>query len=396
VNGPSVPAIFHYACFNLALKSFLRDPGDGRMQPQIPASSLSWGLLLGAILRLNSAHRLEWLARSADRKETGLGAGFGDDALAYFTERLDPEVIRHRAAATLKLAKRNKVFEETAFIGLAIDGTGAGRSTKGVCPLCHPVQDSQGKLTSQIHHFVMISVVGAGITLPFDAEPYKPDDSEYGAGKRLLKRSVSHLGPRFADYVVVDAKFATAPFLHTADGVGIPVIARLKANLPELSTAVEARFSNQPPTVTFQHGEDWIEAWDADDFDPWETLAWPTVRVLRYRQHKPDGSIVQADWLTDFSIARLGTRSFFKLAKSRWEIENQGFNDAKNLYGMEHIQHHHPNSMLVNWLFLLLALIVERLYRTRYLHRGDHPILSAMKLKDTLWLCLRPAHADTS
>lgn len=396
MKGPSVPAIFHYACFNLALKSFLRDPGDGRMQPRIPASTLSWGLLLGGILRLNSANRLEFLARTADRKETGLGAGFGDDALAYFTERVDPELIRHRTAATLKLAKCNKVFEETAFIGLAIDGTGAGRSTKGVCPLCHPVEDSQGNVTGQIHHFVMISVVGAGITLPFDVEPYKPGDSEYGAGKRLLKRSVSHLGPRFADYVVVDAKFATAPFLHTAAEVGIPVIARLKANLPELSTAVEARFSNQPPTVTFQHDEDWIEAWDADDFDPWETLAWPTVRVLRYRQHKPDGTVVQADWLTDFSIARLGTRSFFKLAKSRWEIENQGFNDAKNLYGMEHIQHHHPNSMLVNWLFLLLALIIERLYRIRYLHRGDHPVRSSMQLKDILWLCLRPAHADSS
>jgi hypothetical protein len=145
VKGPSVSAIFHYASFNLALKSFLRDPGDGRMQPRFPASTPSWGLLLGAILRLNSAHRLEWLARTADRKETGLGAGFGDDALAYFTERLDPEVIRHRAAATLKLAERNKVFEETACIGLAIDGTGAGRSTKRIRYLHrgdHPVRSS--------------------------------------------------------------------------------------------------------------------------------------------------------------------------------------------------------------------------------------------------------------
>jgi hypothetical protein len=396
VKGPSVASIFHYASFNLALKSFLDHPGDGRMQPQIPASSLSWGLLLGTILRLNSAHRLEWLARSADRQEIGLATGFGDDALAYFTERVDPEVIRHRAAATLKLAKRNKVFEETAFIGLAIDGTGAGRCAKGTCPLCHPVQDSQGKVTCRVHHFVMISVVGAGITLPFDVEPYPPGDSEYGAGQRLLKRSVRHLGPRFADYVVVDAKFATAPFLHTAEGVVIPVIARLKPNLPQLSAAVEARFANQPPTVTFPHGADRIEAWDADDFDPWETLTWSTVRVLRYRQHKPDGTVIQADWLTDFSIARLGTRSLFRLAKSRWEIENQGFNEGKNLYGMEHIQHHHPNSLLVNWLFLLLALIIERLYRNRYLHRGTHPVLTALQLKDTLWLHLRPAGADTS
>ena len=396
MKGPSVREIFHYACFTLALKSFLHQPGDGRMQPEIPASSLSWGLLLGAILRLNSAHRLEWLARAADRKETGLATGFGDDALAYFTERVDPEVLRHRAAATLKLAKCNKVFEGTAFIGLAIDGTGAGRTTKQACPLCHPVKDSQGSITSHVHNLVMISVVGAGITLPFDVEPYKPGDSEYTAGKRLLKRAVSQVGPRFADYVVVDGKFATAPFLHTADRVKIPILARLKENLPELSAAVQARFGQPPPKESFQFGEDWIEVWDADDFDPWSSLNWPTVRVLRYRQHKKDGTIIQADWLTNFPIARLGTRSFFKLAKSRWEIENQGFNDGKNRFGMEHIQHHHPNSMLVNWLFLLLALMVERLYRIRYLHRGTHPIPTSMQLKDTLWLHLRPAHADTS
>ena len=64
--------------------------------------------------------------------------------------------------------------------------------------------------------------------------------------------------------------------------------------------------------------------------------------------------------------------------------------------GRSHIQHHHPNSMLVNWLFLLLALIIERLYRNRYLHCGTHPVLTAMQLKDTLWLNLRPVGADTS
>jgi hypothetical protein len=396
VKGPTVLSIFHYASFTLALKSFLNQPGDGRMHPEIPASCLSWGLLLGALLRLNSANRLEWLANFADRKELGLATGFGDDALAYFTERVDPEVIRRRLAATLKLAKANKVFDETAFIGLAIDGTGAGRTTKTACPLCHPIKDSQGKVTCQLHYFVMVSVVGSGITLPFDAEPYQSGDSEYAAGKRVLKRAVSHLGPRFADYIVADGKFATAPFLHTADAVGLPILARLKDNLPELSAAVQARFSQSAPTMTFQHGQDWVEVWDADDFDPWEALSWPTVRVMRYRQHKKNGTIIQADWLTNFPIARLGTRSFFKLAKSRWEIENQGFNDGKNLYGLEHIQHHHPISMLVNWLFILLALMIERTYRIRYLHRGSHPRITAMQLKDTLWLNLRPAGPNTS
>ena len=117
-------------------------------------------------------------------------------------------------------------------------------------------------------------------------------NSEYAAGKRLLQWAVSHLGPRFANYVGSDAKFATAPFLHCSDQVGLPILARLKQNLPELAAAVEARFSPQPPTDTFLYGEHRNEVWDADDFDPWSTLDWPTVRVLRYRQHKKNGTII--------------------------------------------------------------------------------------------------------
>jgi hypothetical protein len=51
------------------------------------------------------------------------------------------------------------------------------------------------------------------------------------------------LGSRFADYVVVDAKFATAPFLHEAGKQGLRVIARLKDNLPELHQAAQQRFA---------------------------------------------------------------------------------------------------------------------------------------------------------
>ena len=48
-----------------------------------------------------------------------------------------------------------------------------------------------------------------------------------------------------------------------------------------------------PPIDTFQRGEDRIEVWDAGDFDPWETLDWRTVRLMRYRQREKDGSVVQ-------------------------------------------------------------------------------------------------------
>jgi hypothetical protein len=40
---------------------------------------------------------------------------------------------------------------------------------------------------------------------PVDVEPYRPGDSEYAAGQRLLRRVRVSLGARFIDYVVVDA-----------------------------------------------------------------------------------------------------------------------------------------------------------------------------------------------
>ena len=384
---PAPRRLFHYVTQCLRLDHYLKQPGDGRPQPQIPARLLLWALLICRLLRESSFLAVEQLVRSATRA-LALSRSFGDDALRYFTERLDPAPTRAALIEVLHRAKRNKAFENSRFIGLAIDATGAGRCRQSGCPLCRPQRNAHQEVIGYSHHVSVISVVGTGLSLPFDAEPYGPGDSEYAASQRLLKRAATALGPRFADYLVVDGELATAPFLHAAGRARLHVVARLKTNLPELWQQVEKRFRQQPPTRVYRDGNDRVEIWDADDFDPWETLQWNTVRVIRYRQHKPDGSVVQADWLTDFSPRPVGTLSLYHMAKSRWEIENQGFNDAKNRYGFEHICHHQANSILMGWLLTLLAMVIERLYRIRHLHRGLHPVRTAEDLCRLLWLSL--------
>ncbi len=379
------------------MQRYLQSPGDGRRQPQIPARTLLWALLVGQILRQSSFHAVESLARSAARRPLSLSAPFSDDALSYFTERLDPSATRRALISVLRRVKRNKAFDDCYWIGLAVDGTGAGRRTRQGCSLCRPQRNAAKQIIGYQHSLVMISVVGTGLSLPFDVEPYGPADSEYAAGQRLLRRAVGSLGKRFAQYVVVDGEFATAPFLHTAGDLGLRVVARLKDNLPELFRAAQKRFHSQPPSTVFRQGNDRVEIWDADDFDPWETLRWETVRVFFYRQHKPDGRVVEAYWLTDFSSSKVGARSLFHMAKSRWEIENEGFNEAKSHHGLEHICHHHANSLLIGWLMVLLALTIERLYRLRYLRRGTHPLRTSAQLLLALWVNLfRPCPADTS
>ncbi|MGH7672849.1 MAG: hypothetical protein ACREMC_08110 [Gemmatimonadales bacterium] len=390
MTKPTPRRLWKYVCGRLRLTPYLRGPGDGRDQPQIPAPVLVWVLLVGQVLREWSFHGLEALVRSPARRALRVPREFGDDALAYFTERLDPGPTRTALAATVRRAKRNKAFSARRWIGVAIDGTGAGHGRAEGCALCHPLRDAQDQVIGYLHHFAMISVVGAGLALPFDVEPYGPGDSEYVAGQRLLERAVAHVGRRFADYVVVDGEFATAPFLHVAGALGLRVVARLKANLPTLFAAAQARFAGAPPTLTIEDRGERIELWDADDFDPWETLRWPTVRVLRYRQHKPHGLVVEAYWLTDLPLQRVSSRLLYGFAKSRWEIENEGFNDGKTRHGMAHITHHHANSLLVGWLLTIFALTIERLYRLRYLRRGCHRPATAIEFVRLLRLSLCP------
>jgi hypothetical protein len=397
VNGPTPRRLRTYVAKCLGLKSYLQSPGDGRSYARIPASVLVWALLIGPLLRRFSFAGIEALARSSARQALGVSRRFGDDSLSYFTERLDPDSTRAAAITAIRRAKRNKAFDDCRFIGLALDGTGGGRSCQQLCPLCRPVRNQKEQVIGYHHKLVMISVVGTGLTLPFDIEPYGPGDSEYAAGQRLLRRAVGNLGPRFAQYVVVDSEFATAPFLHTAGELRLYVVARLKDNLPELLAAAQGRFRGQPPHQVFRHGLDRVEIWDADDFDPWDALGWETVRVVFYRQHKPNGEVVEAYWLTNLPQRRVASREVFRTAKSRWEIENQGFNDAKNRYGLEHVCHHQPNSLLLGWLLTALVLTIERLYRIRYLHRGRHTIRAAIELWQLLWLSLsRPTPDDTS
>lgn len=307
---------------------------------------------------------------------------------------MDPEATRSALVDVLHRAKRNKAFQEDPYIGLAIDGTTVGRCGQSSCSLCRPYRNAKKEVAGYLHHLAMISVVGTHLSLPFDVEPYGPKDSEYAAGQRLLRRATKALGSRFADYLVVDAAYATSTFLHLARDLGMPVLARLKDNLPELSGEVERRFHDQRPHRVTKHNGNRVELWDSSDFAPWETLDWKWVRVLRYREITAEGEIVaEAQWLTDLPASKVGTLSLFKMARSRWEIENQGFNDCKSRQGLQHICHHEPRSLLICWLLTLLALVIGRVFRIRYLHRGSHPIPSAIELVRLLRISLgRPRH----
>ena len=247
LKGPTPGRLWKYISQHLHLAAYFRSPGEGRSRPKIPAKDLLWSIVLGTLLRQGAFLAIEALVGSKARRNLGVSRAFGDDALGYFTQRLDPAPTRAACAAVLHRAKRNKAFEDCRFVGLALDGTTAGRRRKSGCSLCRPYRNADREILGYRHHLVLAAVVGGDLTLPVDIEPYGPGDSEYAAGQRLLRRLRVNLGARFIDYVVVDGEFATAPFLHACGEVGWPVVARLKDNLPALFQAAQRRFAQFAP-----------------------------------------------------------------------------------------------------------------------------------------------------
>ncbi len=117
---------------------------------------------------------------------------------------------------------------------------------------------------------------------------------------------------------------------------------------------------------------------------------------LHGSQTTPEGRVIEALWLSDGPKSTVPSHALYRMAKSRWEIENETFTVAKTAPGREPMCHPQGTSLLVRYLILLLTMASERLYRLRWLHRGTHPVRSAIALVRTLRLSLGRPFRDTS
>ena len=162
MNGPSLRRLKLYAAGRLKLKRYFARCGDGRTQPRLPARALLWAMMAGQFLRQTAFHAVEAIARTARLRKTGIEQRFGDDALGYFTEHADPAPTRQALIDVLHRAKRNKTFQDSPSIGLAVDGTTVGRCSQEGCRWCRPYRNDKKEIVGYRHHLAMISVVGGG------------------------------------------------------------------------------------------------------------------------------------------------------------------------------------------------------------------------------------------
>src|SRR5439155_23376652 len=90
LSSPTPRRLWKFVSQHLHLASYFRSPGDGRRSHKISAKDLLWSFVLGTILRQWAFLAIEALVGSRARRNLNVSRSFGDDALGYFTARLEP------------------------------------------------------------------------------------------------------------------------------------------------------------------------------------------------------------------------------------------------------------------------------------------------------------------
>lgn len=227
------------------------------------------------------------------------------------------------------------------------------------------------------------NLLNTSISLPLDAELIAAGENEVAASKRIIERLCNNCRQLF-DVIVADALYMEGPFINYCVSKGKDVVIVLKDNYSTLLEDADGLFSQIEPKV-WQLKDKTVEVWDIEGFTA-ETINVP-LRVLKavethIEKYEKDGQILERSvtknwfWATTVPISRLTTEHLWKLAHSRWQIENNIFNTLGQHWSLNHCYKHEPAAM-VN--FVLMLFIAFTLLECFYKRNIKEPMRKRIK-----------------
>jgi len=318
------------------------------------------------------------------------------DTMARVSERLEPNDFRQVQALLYARLKRNKALPAPphGLVALVIDGHESNASYLRSCPGClsRTITTKSGEKTQYYHRYVAAVLVGEGFTFFLDLETQRPGEDEVAAALRLVYRVLRQY-PRAFDVVLADSLYSRTTFFQRIRERGKDVQAVLKHKEWTLTQEAQALCQEVSPSRE-DSGSTTRRCWDIKNL-PWGDFD-ETVRVVRCEESTPvrrqlTEQVEQRQsewmWVTTLNNPPASTRTVVDLGHRRWAIENEGFNEAVNLWHMDHVYHHEPRSMEV---MLLLAMIAYNLLHVFYARN----LKPAVRSRATLQHIARQITAD--
>jgi hypothetical protein len=290
------------------------------------------------------------------------------DSIGRVFAGIHTKTIREVLSAINHKLKRNKALRTNWPMRFAsIDAHELFSSRHRCCKRClrRTITVKGEEVTEYYHRIVVCHLVGFDLALPLDLEPILPGEGEVVAAKRLLIRLLKKYA-RFFDGIVVDSLYLEAPFINFCLQHGKHVIAVLKSERRLLMQDAEGVFKVIDP-ITLREDKLTARIWDDEGFSTLEGVDVP-VRVLHSeekqlkRKRRGDKWTVEAEehnwwWATTIPKAMLPSHLLWRAGHSRWDIENDLFNDLVNRWSMDHCFRHEPRA-IINFLLTLFVAFV--------------------------------------
>jgi Transposase DDE domain len=333
---------------------------DARRDPAISPSAVFLATFHSFVFRLPSFQQLECeLAQPALQRWIGAGRAFGDDVLRYSLAGFHVEGLERMLIDVNRTLKRNKVFDADRVQGrivAALDGVETLASYSRCCDSCleRRVRVRQGGVKVEqvqyYHRAVGCQIVTGPVKTFLALEWLQPGEGEDTAALRLLSKIPAQYGSRFFDILLLDALYAQAPVFRLAAELGWDLVVSLKQNQRELyQSAIRLfarRAADDSATETRAGKHYQIQVWDTEGL-PFSADYPQPVRVVRseetltqnhYRRGRREPETTEHEWVWVTTLDRqtFPTLVVRRLGHDRWKLENNGWNDLTQNWGLKH------------------------------------------------------------
>lgn len=268
-------------------------------------------------------------------------------------------------------------------LAVCSDGTGIFASSNYHCDECLTQKHKDGTVT-YMHNMLEAKILCAnGMALSLMSEAiknpadgfYDKQDCETKAFKRLVPR-IKQSFPRQPIVHLLDSLYAQGPVFKLLAGVKHKFICSFKkGSIPTLyEDALELLALHPENKLTLRtklRGKGEVRQL----FRWLDNLQYKgmTLGFVLCEEIDKHGDVTIYAWLTSFKVTQKNVQEIARAGRMRWKIENEGFNEQKNGYEMEHFCNCNDfNVMLCLYLILQIAhMFMQLLARSNLL---DEPV----------------------
>ena len=301
-------------------------------------------------------------------------------------KKLDPDelaTVQPELVRTLIEKKRVPDAYVLGHLAVCSDATGIFSSSSYHCDECLTQKHKDGRIV-YMHNMLEAKVLCAnGMAISLMSEPvknradgcYEKQDCETKAFKRLIPR-IKQTFPRQPLLHLLDSLYAQAPVFKLLAQCKHQFICNFKrGSIPTLYNEAIELFKFVPENKLN------LRTTVGDKGEVSQTIRWldnlqykgMTLGFVRCEELDKHGKLSVYVWLTSFAITKQNVQEIARAGRMRWKIENEGFNEQKNGYEMEHFCNCNDfNVMLCLYLILQIAhMFMQLLAKSNLL---DEPV----------------------